>query len=34
MLFASPFTYKHTALLEIHTSQEETEIPFQHGGVI
>ena len=31
-LFASAFTYRHTALLQIHTSQEHTEIPTQHSG--
>jgi len=33
-LFASAFTYRHIALLEIHSSQEETEIPTQHSGVV
>ena len=30
-LFASAFTYRQTALLEIHTSQEVSEIPIQHS---
>jgi len=33
-LFASAFTYRHTALLQIHASQEQTEIPTQHSGVV
>jgi len=33
-LFAPAFTYRHTLLLEIHTSQKETEIFIQRRGVV